>query len=33
MEPAGIPTLLIHRDDLMELIPLWIEKTEDIRND
>jgi hypothetical protein len=33
VEPAGIPTVLIHRDDLMELIPLWIEKTEDIRND
>jgi peptidyl serine alpha-galactosyltransferase len=33
VEPAGIPTVLIHRDDLTELIPLWIEKTEDIRND
>ena len=33
VEPAGIPTLLIHRDDLMEVVPLWIEKTEDIRND
>jgi peptidyl serine alpha-galactosyltransferase len=33
VEPAGIPTVLIHRDDLMEVVPLWIEKTEDIRND
>jgi hypothetical protein len=33
VDAAGIPTLLIHRDDLMELVPLWIEKTEDIRND
>jgi peptidyl serine alpha-galactosyltransferase len=33
VEPAGIPTVLIHREDLMEVVPLWIEKTEDIRND
>jgi peptidyl serine alpha-galactosyltransferase len=33
VDPAGIPTVLIHRDDLMELVPLWIEKTENIRND
>jgi peptidyl serine alpha-galactosyltransferase len=33
VDAAGIPTLLIHRDDLMELVPLWIEKTENIRND
>jgi len=33
VEVAGIPTVLIHRDDLMELLPLWIEKTENIRND
>jgi hypothetical protein len=33
VEAAGIPTVLIHRDDLMELVPLWLEKTEDIRND
>jgi hypothetical protein len=33
VDVAGIPTLLIHRDDLMEVVPVWIEKTEDIRND
>jgi peptidyl serine alpha-galactosyltransferase len=33
VDAAGIPTVLIHRDDLMELVPLWIEKTENIRND
>jgi peptidyl serine alpha-galactosyltransferase len=33
VEAAGIPTLLIHRDDLIELVPLWIEKTENMRND
>ena len=33
VDAAGIPTLLIHRDDLMDVVPLWIEKTEHIRND
>jgi hypothetical protein len=33
VDAAGIPTVLIHRDDLIELLPLWLEKTEDIRND
>jgi hypothetical protein len=32
VDAVGIPTL-IHREDLMALTPLWIEKTEDIRND
>jgi len=32
VDAVGIPTL-IHRDDLMELAPLWVEKTEKIRND
>ena len=33
MDAAGIPTVLIHRDDLMKLVPLWLEKTEEIRDD
>jgi len=33
VDAAGIPTLLIHRDDLIELVPLWIEKTENMRSD
>jgi peptidyl serine alpha-galactosyltransferase len=33
VDVAGIPTVLIHRNDLRELVPLWIEKTENIRHD
>jgi hypothetical protein len=32
VDAVGVP-ILIHRDDLMTLIPLWAEKTEQIRND
>ena len=32
VDAVGIPTL-IHRDDLMALTPLWVEKTEEIRSD
>jgi hypothetical protein len=32
VDAVGIPTL-VHRDDLMALAPLWVDKTEEIRND
>jgi hypothetical protein len=32
VQTMGIP-LLIHRDDLRAVLPLWMEKTESIRND
>jgi len=32
VDPVGIPTL-IRRDDLVALVPLWVKKTEEIRND
>ena len=32
VQPIGVPKL-IHRDDLAAIAPLWLSKTEDIRND
>jgi peptidyl serine alpha-galactosyltransferase len=32
VDPVGVP-VLIHRDDLRALLPLWMQRTEEIRND